>query len=395
MNRGAHRQIIHIDMDAFYAAVEQQDNPALRGKPVLVGGDPKGRGVVSTASYEARPYGCHSAMPMAQAVRLCPDAVIVRPRMGRYIEVSRRIFAAFEEFTPLVEPISIDEAFLDVTGSTRLFGPADVIARSIKGRIYDATHLTASAGVAPNKFLAKLASDLQKPDGLVVVHADQIRQFLDSLPVSNLWGVGKATLPKFDALGVKTFGDVRCMSVARLRTAFGETGEHFHQLVRGIDRREVIPDRHAKSISHETTFPVDVSERDYLRSVLLDLLEHAAARLRRHKRQARTVTVKIRTHDFRTFTRSATRRAPTQQTDELWESAAELFDAWCARRTVSLRLIGVALSHLADHRGEQLELFDQPGGKTDPALDSAVDGIRERFGHNAITRAFRADNTRP
>jgi len=387
MSSVIHRHIIHVDMDAFYAAVEQLDRPELRGKPVLVGGDPKGRGVVSTASYEARPYGCHSAMPMAQAVRLCPHAAVVRPRMDRYVEVSERIFDVFEQFTPLIEPISIDEAFLDVTGSTRLLGEPVEIATSLKREIRKKTQLTASAGVAPNKFLAKLASDLQKPNGLVVVRADRVQEFLDPVPIFKLWGVGKATLPRFEALGVRTFGDLRRLPIAQLRERFGEAGEHFHELVRGIDDRAVVPDREAKSISHETTFAADVTDRDYLRSFLLGHLEHVAMRLRRHNRKARTVTIKIRTHDFKTHTRSSTLEMATDQTDVLWEVTARLLTTWFAQHRMSIRLIGVGLSHFSQAEDGQLELFDGLEDEANRRLDCTVDEIRDRFGDNAIRRA--------
>ncbi|MHC4093589.1 MAG: DNA polymerase IV, partial [Planctomycetota bacterium] len=284
MSEPGERHILHVDMDAFFAAIEQLDRPELRGKPVLVGGSPTGRGVVSTASYEARPFGCHSAMPMARAVRLCPRAIVVRPRVRRYAEVSRQVLEIAGQFTPLVEPLSIDEAFLDVTGSTRLLGPAEQIARELKRRIREETHLTASVGLAPNKFLAKLGSDMEKPDGLVIVPSDGVRAFLAPLPISRLWGVGKATLPKLEALGVRTFGDLGRFSEVALRNHFGEAGEHFYRLVRGIDDRNVVPDREAKSISHEVTFSVDIDDYDHLRAVLLGQTEHVAHRLRRHGR---------------------------------------------------------------------------------------------------------------
>ncbi len=268
MSTSRERSILHVDLDAFFAAVEQRDRPELRGKPVLVGGDPKGRGVVSTASYEARPFGCHSAIPMARAVRLCPHAIVVRPRMKRYSEVSRQILGIIEEFTPLVEPVSIDEAFLDVTCSIRLLGQPEEIAEALRRRIREETELTASVGVATNKFIAKVASDLNKPDGLVVVPSDQVRAFLDPLTISRLWGVGKVTLPRLESLGVRTFADLRRFPQAKLREHFGRAGEQFYRLVRGIDNREVVPDRMAKSISHEVTFPVDVKDHDHLRAVL-------------------------------------------------------------------------------------------------------------------------------
>jgi DNA polymerase-4 len=379
------RHILHVDMDAFFAAIEQLDRPELRGVPVLVGGDPKGRGVVSTASYEARPFGCHSAMPMARAVRLCPQAIVVRPRFERYAEVSRQVFEILEQFTPLVEPLSIDEAFLDVTGSTRLFGPAEQAARELKRRVAEKTQLTASVGVAPNKFLAKLASDLEKPDGLVVVPSDQVQAFLDPLPIGRLWGVGKATLPRLEQLGVKTFADLHRFSEADLRDRFGEAGEHFWRLVRGLDDRDVVPDREAKSISHEITFAVDVDDHEHLRAVLLDQTEHVARRLRRHDRLARTVVLKIRSGDFTTITRRTTLNAPTDETDRFWEAAAGLFETWARRRPPAVRLIGMGVTQLSSRAGQQLCLFDQeeaPGHR----LDVTLDRIRDRFGDDAVSR---------
>jgi DNA polymerase-4 len=291
-NTPGQRHILHVDMDAFFAAVEQLDRPELSGKPVLVGGDPQGRGVVSTASYEARPYGCRSAMPMARAIKLCPQAIVVRPRMERYAEVSKQVLDVLEQFTPLVEPLSIDEAFLDVTGSIRLLGPPEQIARELKRSIVEKTCLTASVGVAPNKFLAKLAGDLEKPDGLVLVDPDRVQDFLDPLPISRLWGVGRVTLPKLEALGVHTFADLRRVPQDQLFKRFGDAGEHFYRLVRGIDDREVIPDREAKSISHEVTFSVDIENHEHLRAVLLDQTEHVARRLRRQHSASLRITPK-------------------------------------------------------------------------------------------------------
>jgi DNA polymerase-4 len=386
MNTKTERHIIHVDMDAFFAAVEQLDRPELRGKPVLVGGDPKGRGVVSTASYEARPHGCHSAMPMSRAIRLCPQAIVVRPRMKRYAEVSQQVFDVLEQFTPVVEPISIDEAFLDATGSVRLFGPPERIARELKRRIHEETHLTASAGLAPNKFLAKLASDLKKPDGLVVVPPDRVQEFLDPLPISHLWGVGKATLPRLEALGVRTFADLRRFPEAELRERFGEAGEHFYRLVRGIDDREVVPDREAKSISHEITFRVDVEDHEHLRAVLLEQTEHVTRRLRRHGRPARTVTMKVRTADFTTMTRRATFATPTDQTDEVWRAVVELFDVWSRQHPSPVRLIGVGVSQFSSASGEQLHLFEQEEAARRQHLDRTLDEIRDRFGDDAVSR---------
>lgn len=371
-------------MDAFFAAVEQRDRPELRGKPVLVGGDARGRGVVAAASYEARPFGCRSALPTARALRLCPHAVVIRPRFERYAQVSRQVFEIFESFTPLVEPLSIDEAFLDVTGCTRLFGPPEEIARAIKSRIRAATELTASVGVAPNKFLAKLASDLRKPDGLVVVTPAGAQDFLDPLPIGRLWGVGAATLPRFEALGVRTFGDVRRMSEAQLRDQFGEAGEHFCQLVRGVDDRPVVPDRDAKSISQETTFAEDLSDRAELRVVLRSQVEHVAQRLRRHALQARTATLKVRTPDFKTSTRRVTLDTPTDQTAVLWQAVAALFEEWTRGNRAAVRLIGAGVAQLSPAGSGQLALFDDDAGRRRQRLDRTLDLIRERFGEDAI-----------
>lgn len=386
------RQIVHVDMDAFFAAIEQLDRPELRGKPVLVGGDPDGRGVVSTASYEARPFGCHSAMPMAQAVRLCPQAIVIHPRMERYADLSRQIFEILEQFTPLVEPLSIDEGFLDVTGSKRLFGPPEQLARELKQRINAETRLTASVGVAPNKFLAKLASDLQKPDGLVVVPADSMQEFLDPLPIERLWGVGQATLQRFEELHVRTFADARRLTESELRRRFGEVGQHFYQLVRGEDQRPVVPDRQAKSISHEQTFAIDVTDLEYLRGVLLGQTEDVARRLRRHHLLARAVTVKIRRHDFRTVTRHTTLEAPTDQTDVVWRAAANLFDKWARGNPPPVRLLGMGVAQLSTERGQQLSLFDQDATDRRRSLDRTVDRIRQRYGRGAISRGAKGRN---
>jgi len=380
------RHIIHVDMDAFFAAVEQLDYPELRGKPVLVGGDPKGRGVVSTASYEARPYGCHSAMPMSMAIRLCPQAIVVSPRLERYAEVSRQVFEFLEQFTPLVEPLSIDEAFLDVTGSERLLGPAEQIAHALKDRIFAETGLSASVGLAPNKFLAKLASDIQKPNGLVVVKPEDVGRFLALLPISRLWGVGKATLPEFERRGTYTFGDALQLSFETLQQHFGERGEHFYQLVRGIDDRPVLPDREAKSISHEITFPVDVRDHEHLRSVILEQTDQVTRRLRRQGLVARTIGLKIRYGDFSTITRRETLPTPTDQMDVIWKAAAHLFEAWQRTRPRPVRLIGVGVSQLETAKDQQSSLFDSNEKPKEGRLDSTMDAIRGRFGEQAISR---------
>ena len=379
-------------MDAFFAAIEQRDRPELRGKPVLVGGSPHGRGVVSTASYEARPFGCHSALPMAVAIRRCPSAIVVRPRMEHYVAVSRQIFSVLKRFTPLIEPLSIDEAFLDVTGSTRLFGAPERIAGEIKRGIREKTDLTGSVGIAPNKFLAKIASDLQKPDGLVNVPRDGVQDFLDPLPISRLWGAGKVTQKRFDDLGVRTFADLRRLSETELRGRFGDAGGHFHRLVRGIDDREVVPDREAKSISHEVTFSRDVADHEHLRSVLLQQMDDVARRLRQSKLTARTITLKIRSGDFTTITRSATIREPTDRTDVLWSAAAEVFEKWSRTKTPPVRLIGVGVSQLAADAERQLSLFDAAQRACSRRLDRTVDQIREKYGRGSLTRGVPPDS---
>jgi DNA polymerase-4 len=289
----------------------------LVGRPVIVGGTPEKRGVVSAANYVARRYGVHSAMPAATAHRLCPHGVFLPPRLDYYAEVSRQIRDIFERFTPLVEPLSLDEAFLDVTGSQNLFGPATQIGRKIKQTVLDETHLVVSVGVAPNKFLAKIASDLKKPDGFVVVEPGQEQVFLDPLPVERLWGVGKQGSKVFQRMGVRTIGQLRQWPLDSLQARFGASGEHLWQLAHGIDDRPVIAEREAKSISHETTFEQDIDDLEVLRAWLLDLTEQVGWRLRRHRLRGRTVQLKVRFADFSLITRSQTLPEPTDITHEL------------------------------------------------------------------------------
>jgi DNA polymerase-4 len=317
--------ILHVDMDAFYASVEERDRPELVGKPVIVGGTPEGRGVVAAANYVARRFGVHSAMPAVTAHRLCPRGIFLRPRMDYYAEVSDQIRGIFEKYTPLVEPLSLDEAFLDVTGSERLFGPAHDIGRMIKQEIRERLRLVASVGVAPNKFLAKIASDLKKPDGFVVVEPDQVQEFLDPLPVGWLWGVGKVTGQVFEKLGIHRIGQLRQMSVELLRHHFGSSGDHLWELAQGIDDRPVVPEQEAKSISHETTFARDLEDPEIMRAWLLELSEQVGCRLRRHGLKGRTVHLKVRFGDFHTITRAQTLPQPTNVTQEIWQTAAQMF----------------------------------------------------------------------
>ncbi|HUU59464.1 MAG TPA: DNA polymerase IV, partial [Phycisphaerae bacterium] len=380
------RSILHADMDEFFAAVEKLDHPELRGKCLLIGGSPQGRGVVSTASYEAREYGVHSAMPMATAVRLCPRAVLLPVRGDRYREVSERIFDIFERFTPLVEPLSIDEAFLDVTGSQRLFGPAERIARTIKSTIREEVGLTASLGMAPNKFLAKLASDLEKPDGLVIITERNVHEVLDPLPVAKLWGVGPAAAERLERMGLRTIGRLRAAEPGRLREAFGEWGEQIHRLACGIDDRPVTPDHEAKSIAQEQTFPEDVADLDELRRVLLLQTDQVARRLRRCGLKARTVTIKLRYGDFTTLTRSTTLGEATNVTDDLRAAAVKLLTAWASRAHRPLRLLGVTASQLTAAGRGQLSLFEDPRRVKQRQLDQTLDDIADRFGTDAVHR---------
>ncbi len=378
--------IIHVDMDAFYASVEIRDNPKLAGLPVVVGGSPTGRGVVAAASYAARKFGIYSAMPSSQAIRLCPGIVFIKPRMDHYASVSRQIREVFHSFTDQVEPLSLDEAFLDVTGSEMLFGPAHSIARTIKDRIKAEIGLTASAGVAPNKFLAKVASDLQKPDGLVIVSADGIQEFLDPLPISRVWGIGKQTQKKFDSLGVKTIFQLRQLPLATLRASFGLNSEHFWKLSRGEDARRVVPDREAKSISHETTFYQDIVDLEALHAWMLELVEQVARRMRRFKIVGRTVQIKIRYSDFETITRSQTLPEATNTTQLLGEVATSLLHANAREIERGIRLLGMGVSQLKVSDYRQLSLFDQTDEQRSKSMDVAVDTIRDKFGSTALTR---------
>jgi DNA polymerase-4 len=376
------RSILHLDMDAFFAAVEQRDDPSLRGKPLLIGHDGP-RGVVATASYEARVYGCHSAQPMVTAKRLCPHALVLPVRMDAYRRASDRMSALLDEFCPLVEPLSIDEAFLDLTGTERLLGPAAGVARRLKLRIRSELNLGASVGLAPNKFLAKLASDMEKPDGLTVIRPEDLDRILPPLPVTKLWGVGRVTAGRLSALGVRTIGDVRTMAEQRMADFFGSEADHYRRLARGLDDRPVVPDSAAKSIGHEQTFEVDVADPGAVRGVLLGQAEQVGSRLRRHGLLARGVSLKIRFGDFQTIGRSSTLSAPTDATGELWDAARGLFDRWSFQ---PVRLIGVTAERLSTGPG-QMELFADPERERQKKLDAVADRINARFGKRTIRRA--------
>ncbi len=339
------RKIIHIDMDAFYAAVEQRDDPELRGRPVVVGGSPEGRGVVATCSYEARRFGIHSAMPAARAVRLCPDAVFVRPRFDVYRAVSRQIHALFREYTALVEPLSLDEAYLDVTETPGFHGSATLIARDIKRRIREETGLVGSAGVSYNKFLAKQASDLDKPDGLYLIRPEEGAAFVAALPVGRFHGVGKATERKMHALGIETGADLRRWELPELVQSFGKRAPFYFDIARGIDRRPVRPSRERKSVGAENTFAADLYRREAMMTALQPLATKVQDALARRRLQGMTLTLKVKYADFQQITRSRTGRLPYRTADDMLPVLDALLDETeVARRPV--RLLGVTVSGL-------------------------------------------------
>jgi DNA polymerase-4 len=335
------RRIIHVDMDAFYASVEQRDDPSLCGKPLAVGGQPTQRGVVAAASYEARAFGVHSAMSMAQAVRLCPSLTIVRPNFARYKAASQAVFSIFREVTPLVEPLSLDEAYLDVTENAWQEPLATSVARRLKERIRTETGLTASAGVAPNKFLAKIASGWKKPDGLTVISPERVEPFLQKLPVDALWGVGPVTAKKLRARGIERLVDVRTVDPAALRETVGSLADWLRQLAQGIDERPVVPNRETKSSGSENTYPEDLTDLEQIREEVADMAGHVVSWLARKSLLARTVTIKVRYNDFTTVTRSQS-AAPTRDSAALIARAVQLLDRTDAGRR-PVRLLGVSV----------------------------------------------------
>jgi nucleotidyltransferase/DNA polymerase involved in DNA repair len=387
--RGVGRTILHVDMDAFYAAVEQRDHPELCGKPVIIGSDPKGgkgRGIVATCSYEARKFGVHSAQPISQAWRLCPHGSYLRPDMAKYARTSGRVMAILLDFSDLVEQISIDEAFLDVTGSYRLFGSGEEIARKIKSRIHEELRLTASVGVASNKFVAKVASDLRKPDGLVVVESGAEKEFLAPLPIGRLWGVGVKSEAYFKKIGLERIGQLADLTRSELMIRFGKSGEHLWQLAQGIDGRLVSPEEGYKSIGHEITFEQDTADAKLLHRTLLELTEKVAHRLREHRARARTVTIKFREADFTTYTRRTTLDTPVDTAEKIFPAASRLMKTLVRERCL-VRLIGVYACNLeTEATGGQLRLFDRMPHR-DRQLAAALDDIVRRYGEGSITRA--------
>jgi DNA polymerase-4 len=351
-----------------------------------VGASPKQRGVVAACSYEARKFGIHSAMPTSQALRLCPQAVLLPVRMSRYVEVSRQIHRIFQNYTPEIEPVSIDEAFLDVSGCIGIFGSADQIGQKIKADIKQQTGLTASVGIAPNKFLAKLASDLKKPDGFVIITDADKQQILDPLPVSKIWGIGKVTNNALEKAGIKTIQQLRTAPRYKLSMVFGNQIDDILRLAQGIDNRKVSPYAEAKSISAEETFPTDIQDRDALTGVLLNQVEEVSQRLRAEKLQARTITLKLRYGDFRTITRSATMDKPTNTTQTLMQESQQLFDAWYKKSPGQLRLLGFGTSGLSPEGSGQQLLFADPEEEKQKKVDSAFDKIRKKYGSDSLKR---------
>jgi len=386
-------------MDAFFAAVEVLDDPSLQGKPVIVGGTPEGHGVVSTASYEARKYGVHSAMPAAQAVRLCPDGVFLRPRLSRYSLFSGQVFRILREYTPLVEPLSIDEAFLDVTGShphgASRHGdeatPAQVrIARELQERVRTETGgLTCSIGIAPNKFLAKLASDLEKPSGLVVVPVDGSEKFLEPLPLRRLWGVGPKTAERLQRVGFSRIGHLQRVSESDLERILGkELGIHLARLSRGLDDRDVEPHGDVKSVSHEQTFAkfIPSADTERIEQVLFSLSDAVAYRLRRSGLWGRVMTLKVRDERFETCTRSRSLASPTCVVEEIYEVMRSLFTERVKLKGRRVRLLGVGASGLTAEPSRQLDFFDSGRWKESRAIAEVADAVRKKLGDDAITR---------
>ncbi len=375
------RTILHVDLDAFFAAVEQRDRPELRGKAVIVGGDPRGRGVVSAASYEARRFGVHSAMSLQEAVRRCPDGVFLPVDGRRYQQASRDVMGVLRRFTPEIEPISIDEAFLDVTGSRQLFGDGGTIARLIKEAVRDEVGLTVSVGVAPTKLVAKIASDLRKPDGLVVVSPGEEASFLAPLPISRLWGVGEKTAAALADYGVRTIGDLAALAPDVVIRRFGKHGGSLVDRARGIDPDPVHTGDPAKSVGHEHTFDSDTRDPELIERTLLGMADGVAGRLRSAGVRASTVAVKIRDSSFRTITRQRTLPEPTDMTEPIFHAALEL--ARPEVRGIRVRLLGVTASNLGER--EQLGLFPADDPRHRAAIEAA-DALRRRYGEDAVIR---------
>lgn len=376
-------------MDAFYASIEILEDPALRGRPVIVGGAPERRGVVAAASYEVRKYGVHSAMSSFRARKLCPSAVIIPPRMSHYVSYSKRIFAILKEYTPLVEPISIDEAFLDVTGSRQLFGTGQGIGRRIKQRIRDEVGLTASVGVAPNKFLAKLASDLEKPDGFVVIEQRTASARLAELPVGKLWGIGKVSQRELAKHGVYRIRDLLRYPPDRLEAIVGSNSHRLRELARGIDERPVVVGDASKSIGAETTFAKDIDDGTTLREYADTLADRVAKRLRHEGYRAHTIQLKARYADFTTVTRAVTLPASTASTRMIVQTARNLLETRLERKGRALRLLGVSASGLVRPAEGDPELFPDRERERDERVDHLLDSLQEKYGSKRVWRGYK------
>jgi len=382
------RYILHLDVDAFYASVEEIFDPSLKGKPVIVGARPEQRGVVASASYAARAFGVRSAMPTAQALRLCPQAIVLPPRHKVYREYSAQMMAVLSEYSPLIEPLSMDEAFLDVTGCQARWGSPEELAHQVQERLEVELRLSASIGLAANKLVAKIASGLEKPRGFVVVPHGREVEFLAPLPVEKLWGVGEVTARSLHEMGVFTIGQLAQLPAAQLEARFGRRGRDLYRQARGMDDSPVVTEREEKSLSREVTFAEDIGDRQVLRKTLLSLSEDVARRLRKRGLQGRTVKLKLRYADFSTLTRQVTMDVPTDLEQVVFDQAVRLLEkAWDKRRKV--RLIGVGVSKF-ELQERQLSLFEGTGGgKVEKLrrLSQAVDRIREKYGDEAIRRA--------
>lgn len=400
MNKEKPRTIVHVDMDAFFTSIEQLDNEDYRGKPVVVGADPKngkGRGVVAASSYEARKYGIHSAMPISRAYRLCPDAIFLRPRFSRYSDVSHEVMEILDSFSPLVEPLSIDEAFMDCSGTENLFGPPIELGKRIKNTVRNETGLTASVGIASNKSIAKIASDLQKPDGLTICQPGMEREFLSPLPLEKLWGAGEKTVAFLNDCGFKTIGDVAGQPLHELERILGKWGTHLWHLANGIDDRPVITESRRRSISEEITFDEDVTDSEFLRGAILSIADRLSRRMRHLGIRGRTVTLKIRLEGFVTFTRARTLNQPIDDMFTIRDTAQKLYENF-DRRGKRVRLIGIGVSNLEDETEEQiqLELFSSgeeaasiPSPKRE-TLEKILDELKENFGDH-VSRASLID----
>lgn len=395
-NMRSTRYIVHVDMDAFFAAIEQRDNPSYKGKPVIVGADPKygkGRGVVSTCSYEARKFGIHSAMPISFAYAKCPHAVFLPVNMEKYINISRKIYAILGNFTPYVEAVSIDEAFLDITGSFHLFGTPFSTCRLIKEKIKEETGLTASVGIAPVKMAAKIASDLSKPDGLLEVADEKLLDFLWPLPIEKISGLGNKSKIILNERGINTIGELAKQKKDYLVSLFGKSGEHFWCLANGLDGSEVEGTQEAKSISSETTFDKDTCDQELINRTLLILSQDVSGRLRIDNVKARTITLKIRLAGFQTYTRALTFQKATNFIDEIYKAAKAIFNKFVSlenKKNKKIRLLGVKASNLIP-QNERDSLFDENTDQKKENMHKAVETIKEKFGGKGIFRATEID----